>query len=129
MVLLFIVACSGGGGPGASGDGDDSAPAGVATFSADSLVWTDLTPGFSEKRTLDVTNTGAGSLDVTEATVVADPSDVFTVEFSAFTLDPGDIGSVVVSALLVEEGSAEGQLRLRTSDPNASAPVFDLTVN
>lgn len=129
MVLLFIVACSGGAGPGAKGDGEDSAPAGVASFSADALVWTDLTPGFSVQQTLDVTNLGTGPLDVTEAAIVTDPSDVFTVSFSALSLDPGDLGSVMVSALLIVEGPAAGELRLRTSDPNASAPVFDLTVN
>lgn len=126
MTLFLLWACTGG--TGVLDPGDDSSPGGVATFSAATLVWTDLTPGFSVTRALDVTNTGEGPLDVTEATIVTDPSGVFSVEFTATTLDPAATASVVVSALLVVDEPATGQLRLRTSDPAASAPIFALTV-
>ncbi len=129
MTLLFLLACNGGAAVKTTTHGDDSGSGGVASFSATQLTWSNLTPGFSENQTLDVTNTGTGALSVTEATIVNDPSSVFTTDFTAFTLNPGDIGSVVVAALLTEAGSAQGQLRVRTSDPAASEPLFDLIVN
>ncbi len=127
MIVLLLAACTGTG-SGVQDPGDDSSPGGVASFSATGLTWTGLTPGFSETRSLDVTNVGAGPLDVTEATIVTDPTGVFSVDFSAVTLDPDATASVVVSALLEVEGPATGDLRVRTSDPAAGAAMFALTV-
>lgn len=127
MIALLLLACTGEG-PGVGQPQDDSVPAGAATFSAEELVWTGLTAGFSEIRTLDVTNAGAGPLDVTEATIVTDPASVFSVDFAALTLDPGASATIEVAALLAEDGPASGELRVRTSDPAAAAPIFALTV-
>lgn len=129
MLLLLLAACNGGGAVETTRHGDDSEGAPVASFSSDALVWTDLSPGFSANQTLDVTNVGTAPLEVTDAAVVTDPSDVFTVDFTAFTLEPGDIGSIVVAALLVEDAPATGELRVRTNDPAAATTIFPLTVN
>jgi len=127
MIALLLLACTGEG-AGVGQPPDDSTPAGAATFSAEELVWTGLTAGFSEIRTLDVTNTGEGPLDVSEATIVTDPSAVFSVDFVAITLDPSASATIEVTALLSQDGPASGELRIRTSDPAAAAPIFALTV-
>jgi hypothetical protein len=109
--------------------GDDTAPVGTASFSAEELLWHNLSAGFSQTQTLDVTNIGEGVLDISEASIVTDPAGVYSVNFSPFSLDPGSIGSVVVTALLAEEGPTSGELRVRTSDPDAASTLFPLATD
>ena len=126
MTLLLLLACAPATSGGRPSEGDDTGPVGIATFSAAALTWQGLAVGFSQTRTLDVTNTGSGVLDVSEAGIVTDPAGVYSVKFSPFSLDPGSLGSVVVTALLVEEGATTGELRVRTSDPDAASTLFAL---
>lgn len=129
MVLVLMLACGIATSGGVDSGGGDSGPGGVAVFSAESLAWHDLTVGYSATQTLDVTNGGGGDLDITEAAIVTDPSGVFSVALEPFTLGPGDLGSIVVTALLMEDAPATGELRVRTSDPAAASTLFPLTAD
>ncbi len=128
MLTLILMACTGAS-SGAQDPADDSSPSGVATFSAEELVWTGLTVGFSEVRPLDVLNTGSGLLDVTDAAIVTDPGGVFSVDFTAVSLEPDDKVTMLVSALLTEDAPATGELRVRTSDPSATEVLIPLVVD
>ncbi len=129
MILLLLLACTIASSGGNIVAGDDTASVGTAIFSAEELLWHDLSAGFSQTRTLDVTNIGEGVLDISEASIVTDPADVYSVNFSPFSLDPGSIGSVVVTAILVEDGPTTGELRVRTSDPAAASTLFPLATD
>lgn len=129
MFLSLLLACGIATSGGVDSGAADSAPTGVAVFSAASLEWHDLSVGYSATQTLDVTNAGEGELDITEAAIVTDPAGVFSVDVAPFTLGPGDLGSIVVSALLTEDAPATGELRVRTSDPAAASTLVALSAD
>lgn len=124
-MIWLLIACTGAS-SGVQQPGDDSAGSAVAEFSAITLSWEGLTPGFSETRALTVSNVGSGDLDVSEARVVTNPDGVFSTDFSAQTVAAGASVEIEVAAVLAEPGTASGELRVVTSDPAQESVLITL---
>jgi hypothetical protein len=93
----------------------------------EALTIQDIEVGYSKSGDFTITSVGDADFILSEAKIVADASDVFYFdEVEDVRLAPGQSATYTVVADLDEATAADGQLRLKTNDPDASTYLLDL---
>ena len=130
LALTFLVGC----GPQDTGltngnnDNDIVTGTGRMTLSVSELVIENIELGFSQSSQFTIESVGDANLLIYEIRIVADPDDVFYFdELEDAELAPGQSSSHSVNADLTVDAPSYGELRLRTSDPDAAALILPLS--
>ncbi|MES2638775.1 MAG: hypothetical protein V4850_04815 [Myxococcota bacterium] len=129
LALTFLVGC----GPQDTGltngnnDNDIVNGTGRMTLSVTELVIEHIVLGFSQSAQFTVESVGDANLQIYEMRIVADTDDVFFFnELENLEMAPGQSESYSVVADLTVDAPSYGELRLRTSDPDAAALILPL---
>ncbi len=86
-------------------------------LSAESLEFPDLEVGIIGSQTLTITSAGDSTLEISKLRVTNSVNQQFYIqEYDVFTLEPESTKEVIVTVTLIEEGSIEGELQIRSND-------------
>ncbi len=100
----------------------------VASFSTTEILITDIDPQYSKSGRVTLTSSGTGPLEVYEARLVENPERAFYMEGidtqDGVVLAPGGALDFQVAVTLPGPVALDGTLRVRTSDPEASAVLI-----
>lgn len=116
-------------GLGTGNTGDDTIVTGTGRMELDKteIVISDIELGYSKSESFTVTSVGDANLQIYEIRIVADVTDSFYFdEVDDVELAVGQTASYTVVADLNSDAPAEGELRLKTSDPDANALIVPL---
>jgi hypothetical protein len=130
LALTFLVGCS----PQDTGltngnnDNDIVTGTGRMTLSVPEIVIEHIELGYSKSASFTIESVGDGNLLIYEIRIVADADDVFFFdEVENAELAPGQTSEPYsVNADLTVDAPSYGELRLRTSDPDAAALILPL---
>ncbi|MDP2307255.1 MAG: hypothetical protein Q8P18_14610 [Pseudomonadota bacterium] len=102
---------------------------GRMTLSVTELVISDIQVDYSKSGTFTIESVGDGNLQIYEIRIVADADDAFYFsEEEDIELAPGQTSDPYsVTADLSEAEPSYGELRLRTSDPDAASLILPLS--
>jgi len=107
-----------------SGEGLIMAPA--ITVDPDEIEFQDTYVGENSSETLTISNTGNATLEVTDITSTG---NVFTVNMTSFTVEPGNIQEVIVTFTPDDELLFEGILQIESNDPQTGTIEVALSGN
>lgn len=127
--LLLLVGCSPTDTTLTNGNGNDDVVSGTGAMTIDKpeITIADIEVGYSKSEQFTITSTGDANLRIYEIRIVADASDVFFFEeVEEVELAPTQTATYTVVADLAVAEPAEGQLRVRTSDPDNAALIVPL---
>ncbi|KAA0206077.1 hypothetical protein EDM68_03660 [Candidatus Uhrbacteria bacterium] len=83
------------------------------------LTWTDLEVGILSREYLKITSTGDETLRIYDISVVSSASGQFTMEeVEEFEVEPGLEREFTVACTLAADLPAQGELRIRSNDPD-----------
>lgn len=129
VALLMLAACGAPDTTLTNGSGDNEAVNGDGRLTVDKteIVVADIVVGFSKSESFTVTSVGTSNLRIYEIRLVANPDEVFYFdEVEDIELAPEQTASYTVVADLDVAEPSEGQLRLRTSDPDNANLIIPL---
>lgn len=115
-----------------SGGDTNDIPVGTGrmTLSVQEVVITDIQVGYSKSGPFTIESVGDANLQIYQIRIVADADDVFyfdeVEEVDEVELAPGQSVDYTVNADLSVAEPSVGELRLRTSDPDAAALILPL---
>ena len=109
-------------------DGDIVEGTGRMSVSVEELTISEIQVGYSKSGPFTVTSVGDSNLQIYEIRVISDASDVFWVEEWGDTVElaPEQAATYSVVADLNLNEPAEGELRIRTSDPENANLILPL---
>ncbi|MDP2315143.1 MAG: hypothetical protein Q8P41_19745 [Pseudomonadota bacterium] len=100
---------------------------GKMSVDREELVIADIQVDYSRSESFVISSIGDGNLQIYEIRIVADVSDVFfSEEIEDLELAPTQTYSYTVVADLAAPEPADGELRIRTSDPDAPNFILPL---
>ncbi len=127
--VLFAAAC--GGDSGFSTGGNDPSTevgTGVAEFYPTEIDFPSCEPDISYSEPFKITNVGENTLTVHEISVIEGGVVFYVEDVAEFGLEPKEQREFnVVATLTAEMGPSDGTLRIKTSDPDATA--FDMPLH
>ena len=88
----------------------------------------EIQPGDSRTLSLDIMNTGTGTLDITG---ISSDLDEISVDVTELTVEPGETGTIQITLMPVQDGSLSGRLTLTSNDtdqPNLEITIPAITV-
>ncbi|MCB2221765.1 MAG: choice-of-anchor D domain-containing protein [Bacteroidetes bacterium] len=90
----------------------------------ESIDFEDTYVGESSTEIITVSNSGFAELEITD---ISSNNDVFVVDLSSFTLDPGDSQNINVTFTPDEEGSFDGMIQITSNDPDNNVTEIELS--
>ena len=121
--ILFAAACGGGDNSFSNGGNDPNTEVGtgVADFYPTELDFPDCEPDIANGQAFKITNVGENTLSVYEISVVEGGLVFYVEDVDEFALEPKDDREfTVVATLTAPMAPADGTLRIKTSDPDAT---------
>ena len=73
----------------------------------------EIQPGDSRTLSLDIVNTGTGTLDISG---ISSDLDEISVDVTELTVEPGETGTIQITLMPVRDGSLSGRLTLTSND-------------
>jgi len=92
--------------------------------SSDAITFDDTYVGESLSDTITVSNSGFAELIITD---ISSTNDVFSVDLSSFTINPGENQDITITFTPDDEGLFEGLIEIESNDPNNN--ISEITVS
>jgi hypothetical protein len=126
--LLLLVGCTPQTGF-SNGKNNQDLPTGTGRMEIDKteITVSDIQVGYSESVPFTITSVGDANLIIYEVRIVTDVDDAFYIdEFEEIELAPGQDKIFSLVADLEADAPAEGELRIRTNDPDYASFIVPL---